>query len=401
MKYLLPSNSLYGNTPVSIELPDNWVVNTYSYTGDNTKALTESEIQKKINSPIGKKPIVEGAKGKQNAVIIIDDISRPLNASSIVRRVISELGKAGIQRENIRIIFATGMHRAMYREDYVRKLDEELVSEFVIYSHNPFYSNILVGYGIHNTPIELNTDCVRAGYKIAIGTIQQHAHTGLGGGGKILVPGIASAETIRRFHLYPKKSWDISSDMRTIGNQAMKLLPLDYKIDALLNGNGEIADLYAGDSELIIYENYSKIKDFFSTEKPEPADVVILNNYFKPTEPAVAYSDSAVFDFVKKDGSVVVSSNTPQGVAPHYLLGRWGATYTGGPMFYDRRDTIPPHIKHYFAFSEYLDKGAGYMFHLNGEQFMWVNRFDQIVEQIGIDERTVTILPYADASYYI
>lgn len=186
--------------------------------------------------------------------------------------------------------------------------------------------------------------------------------------------------------------------MRTLGLQAAKFLPLNMKIDVLLNGKGEAAELYAGDCEAIIQEKFDEVKAFFKVEKPEPVDLLILNNYFKPTEPSVVYSDHNIFNFVKPGGDVVVMSNSPQGAAAHYLLGVWGASCIGGPMYYNRRNNIPSHIRHYFAYSEFLDRGVGESFHLNGEQFIWANRWGEVLDRIGTKKLSVAILPYATVS---
>ena len=294
MIYELPAHNLYGNKPLLLDFPCTWDVNSYSYAGEKRPALTEEEIRKIILSPVDAPSIREGARGCKDAVIIVDDISRPTVADITARIVIEELLAAGIEKSEIRFVFATGAHRSMMREDYVRKLGEDLVNEYPVYSHNPFYNNVLLGYGFNHTPIELNEDCVNADYKVAIGGIFRHPNSGIGGGGKILLPGIASIESIRRLHLYSGGNWNVDSMMLSMNIEASRMLSLDIKIDSLFNGKGEIAELYCGNCETIIDTHLDEIHAFYAAEKPAPADLVILNNYFKPTEPSVALSDRSV-----------------------------------------------------------------------------------------------------------
>ena len=400
MKYSLPAHNLYGNEPVVIDFPDSWDVKAYSYAGEKAPALTVAQMEEKILNPINAVPIAEGAKGCRNAVIIIDDITRPTLCGDISKIIIKQLEIAGVPRKNIEFVCAVGMHRGMMREDFVRKLGEDITREFCIYNHNPFYNNVLVGHGVNNTPIELNTEVVRADYKVAIGTIFPHPNTGIGGSGKILVPGVASLETIRRFHLYPKGNWDYEdNNMRNIGNQALEFLGLNMKIDTLPNGKGEIAEVYAGHGPTIVDQKIGDVKKFYAVEKPEPADLVIANNYFKPTEPSLANaSKGVVFGLVKPGGDYIISYFTPQGVACHYLLGKWGDSGIGGPLYYGK-GRIPEHINRYFAFSYYQDKGHGASYHLDSDAHIWVDKWEDIMSALGPAKRSVTILPYATVFY--
>ena len=396
--YNLPANNLYGNKPVELQFPDNWEVSTYSYAGEKASTLSKEEVAQKIAAPEGTPTIAEGAKGCNDAVLILEDITRPTPLAPIVHEVIGQLTQAGVPRKNIRFIIATGMHRALSREDLVRKLDEELVSEFRIFCHNPFYNNAYIGHSIHNIPIEINTDVVRAEYKIGIGSLFAHPHTGLGGGAKILVPGVASLETIRQFHLYPGDRWNLESHMLTIADQAAELLGLDFKIDAMLNGSGEISELYCGHWTSVRDNHLDEVKQFYLTKRPRPVELVIANNYFKPTEPAFAYSDPGIFDLVKPGGDIVISSHTPQGAAPHYLFGCWGDKGLGGYLN-EGPGVIPAHIRNYFAFSIYPDRGTADGYHLDETKHIWASKWEDILQTLGSEPRSVAILPYVTIAW--
>ena len=397
--YLLPANNLYGNCPVEITIPDSWEMTVCSFAGEHAPSLTFEEIAAKINTPSGVPPIHEQAKGCRDAVIILDDITRATPIGSIARAVIHELEKAGMPRNKIRFLAAVGTHRAMYREDFVRKLDEELVSEFPTYSHNPFFNNVYLGKTSYGIPIELNADAVAADFKIAIGSIAPHGAVGLAGGAKTILPGIASIETIRRSHLLQRGRWNKEAPGRQNALEATRIFKLNMKIDVLLNGKGEIAQIFAGDPGQIIDDNYEEIKAFYKTPKAPPADLVIANNYFKPTETSVAIYGNGMFQNVKDVGTLVVSSHTPQGSAPHYIFGSWGEHGLSGLM-YDNDDPVPKHIRRYFAFSTYPDKGYGRAWHCSGPKMRWVQHWHEILEELGDGPLSVAIYPYATVGYF-
>ncbi|MDR2356642.1 MAG: lactate racemase domain-containing protein [Oscillospiraceae bacterium] len=398
----LPAFSLYGNERVPIEFPGGWDVRIHSYNGEKAPALTRAQLQEALSAPECARPVYEDARGCGDAVIIIDDFSRPTPAGVLVRLIVEQLEEAGVPRGKIRVIAATGMHRAMNREDFVRKLDEDLVSEFRTYSHNPFFNNVQVGISSYGIPIELNAECVRADYKVGIGSIFAHPATGLGGAGKLILPGISSMETIRRFHLMASAvRWDTGLDSRKLTLEAAEMLGLNIKLDALLNGGGEIAKLYAGDCRRNVDNHIEEIKDFYTVQWPDPARLVIANNYFKPTEPGLAFCYPEFWSLVEPGGDVVVAAHTPNGAAAHYLFGRWGDS-GGGGLMYTGENRLPDSVGRYFAFSRFIDGGTALPYHFDSsdERFHWAGDWRQIRADLGDSPRSVLVLPYATVPFF-
>lgn len=60
--------------------------------------------------------------------------------------VLEKLHLAGIPRDHIRFICATGTHGALNRQDFVRKLGEKIVEEYPVFNHNPFGMCRLIYY---------------------------------------------------------------------------------------------------------------------------------------------------------------------------------------------------------------------------------------------------------------
>ncbi len=249
----LPSNSNYGDQPIPIAFPDNWDVHISKIHGYDTPALTKAQIAEKIHAAIGAKPISEGAAGKKSAVIIIDDITRPTPCEPIAKAVIAELRAAGVPKENIWFIIALGTHGVMYRTEFVRKLGEEIVENYEVHNHNLFFNHVFVGNTTNNVPVEINADVMSADYKIAIGTTMAHSYYGFSGGAKCILPGVSSLRTIMRNHSFTTTTeFNMGNPhtlMRSDAEQAARMMGLDFKIDAILNGHAQICNLFAGDFE--------------------------------------------------------------------------------------------------------------------------------------------------------
>lgn len=360
MIYNLPSNSLYGNAPIPIDLPSNWDVHISRFAGYNTPALNAEKIRERVRCAIGAKPISEGAKGKKGAVIIIDDITRPTPTEPIARAVISELLEAGVPKEEIWFVIALGGHGAMYREQIVRKLGEELVEEFEVYNHNVFFNHVFLGNTSNFVPVEINADVMSADYKIGIGTMMAHGYFGFSGSAKCIMPGVSSMRAIMSNHSFTTpfdfNMGNQKTIMRDDAVEAARMMGLDFKIDAILNGRAEICELFAGDFEAEGKEAAEYAKNHYLAEFVPDCDIVIANNFFKPTEPNTAYTPE-VKASMKDGGSFVLAANSPFGPCVHFVYDNWGHSAPGGTKWAGCY-TKEPRMKHAIVFAEYTVKGA-------------------------------------------
>ena len=230
-------------------------------------------MEKAFLNPIGSKPISELAKGKKEVVILFDDLARPTPVFEIVPFVLRELEKAGISDQQIRFIAALGAHGAHTANDFRKKLGEEVLDRFPVYNHHPFDFCTYLGKTSRGTPVSINKEVMACDLKIGIGSIVPHAFSGFGGGGKILLPGVAHIDSIAYNHGPLVKNHPGSVGLGKIeGNvprldieEATRMAGLDVKIDALVNLRGEITGLFVGDPILEHREGTRLAKEIYAT----------------------------------------------------------------------------------------------------------------------------------------
>src|SRR5208337_3675539 len=68
-------------------------------------------IEQALDVPIGCPPLTEMARGKRSAAISVCDITRPAPNREVLPPLLARLEAAGIRREDITILIATGLHR--------------------------------------------------------------------------------------------------------------------------------------------------------------------------------------------------------------------------------------------------------------------------------------------------
>ena len=191
----------YDPRELALPLPDVWHIEVCNMAGYNRPALKPDEIKTALNKPIGTAPIRELAKGKKEVVIIFDDMTRVTRVAEIAPFVLEELTEAGIPDSNIRFVMALGCHGAKDRRDFIKKLGEDVLARFPVYNHNAFGNCTYVGTtATFKTKVYVNEEVAKCDLKIAIGSVVPHPTTGFGGGGKIILPGVASFETIEYHH---------------------------------------------------------------------------------------------------------------------------------------------------------------------------------------------------------
>lgn len=132
MEYRLKHNSWFGGEPVIINVPDEWEVTYCGMEPDSREELTRDELKARIDSPEGSKTISELAKGKRDVAIIFDDMSRGTPCKDIAELIVEELHSAGIAKEQIRFICATGSHSACNRIDF-EKSSGNILSKIMLY----------------------------------------------------------------------------------------------------------------------------------------------------------------------------------------------------------------------------------------------------------------------------
>jgi nickel-dependent lactate racemase len=371
---------------LDIAFPDSWQVEFCHMAGYDRPALDSEHVREAILHPTGTAPISVAAKGKREICIIFDDMSRATRTAPLIPFVLDELAKAGIRDDQIRFVCALGCHGALSRRDFIQKLGEEVVSRFPVFNHNIVGNCTFVGTTSFGTDLFINAEVVACDYKIALGSIVPHGLLGFGGGAKIILPGVASFETVSAMH----RMKAAGSDSKTVdlggmgcveGNrlrqnveEAAAMVGLDFKIDAILNGWGETVSLYAGAPQAAFEAALPEAKSHYLTPRARDCDVVVTNTFAKVNEGEGGVGTG--FASVKSTGGdVVLIANAPDGHVSHYLFGTWGSISNN-----DFRLVIqlPPHVERLIIFNEYIDlTGLGYF--APTDKVVMLDKWDEVL----------------------
>ena len=407
----LPQLAWHGTRALELPLPDSWQVEMCNMAGYNRPALTADQIKAAVTKNlIDTPPIRELARGKKKIVIIFDDMTRVTRVADIVPFVINELEVAGISDDRIRFIAALGCHGSMNRLDFIKKLGEGILSRFPVYNHNPFDNCSFVGTTSNGTKVYLNAEAMKCDFKIAIGSITPHVMSGFSGGGKIILPGIASFESINALHmllkLLPKeRQQQMTTEAGRIENnpiyrdieEATSFSGLDIKIETLFNHWGETVAVYAGSVKEVHATSMADAKTHFLTTRAKDKDIVIANTFAKADEATLGIL-IACPTVKNTGGDIILITNTPQGQATHYLMGPFGKMIESKQKLQVR---TPQSVKHLIIFNEYPDlAGRGYF--EQSDKVMYMSRWDDVLRvlyDLHGDKASVAVYPHAEVQY--
>jgi nickel-dependent lactate racemase len=373
--------------------PKNWEVTVCHMEGYHAPKLTREGFLKAFANPIGCKPIRELAKGKRNVVILFDDMSRPTKAAEIVPFLLEELEMAGVKEDKIQFICALGTHGPLTAYDFAKKLGEDVIGRFNVYNHNIYENCTYIGKTSRGTPLSLNTEFVKADLKIGIGALLPHINVGFGGGGKIIMPGIASIEAIAYNHGPVRdhaKETGIESNSgfgRYQDNaqlfdieEAGRMSGLDIKIDAVVNMKRDTTALFVGEPIAQHHEGIQLAKRHYFSPNPDSPDVVVANCNAKINETVVgtALAESLL---PESGGTIVMITNNPSGEVCHYLRRSFG-NHIGGRLW--KPSSLSPKVKKFVLLMPYKNKVSIDWF-APLESITWAKNWDEVMTILKAD----------------
>ncbi|MGI8789051.1 MAG: nickel-dependent lactate racemase [Pyrinomonadaceae bacterium] len=279
----------YGNSRVSFD----YDAARFTVLGDERQnaALSDVEIGERFDNPFDSKTIEEIVQPNETVLIVVPDATRRTASASTVNLIVRRLIANGTMPHDIRIIFATGIHRRVTDAEKKNLLTPFIFQRVKTLNHNPrdLAAIVRLGETDDKIPIELNRALVEHDRVIIVGGISFHYFAGFTGGRKLICPGLASARTISRTHAL---AFDCQSKTRRVGVGAGILdgnpvheafvkvaakLPPSFAVNTIVNDKGEATDLFCGDwisSHRAACEFYEKNHTIKIAEK---RDLVIVS----------------------------------------------------------------------------------------------------------------------------
>lgn len=317
----------YGRDGLSIEVPGRNLAGVLRMSDRPVVADPAVETRRKLAASSGSVPLAELAKGRRTACIVVSDITRPVPNSVILPPILETLEAAGIPRDGITILNATGLHRPNEGDELVTLLGPEIPARYRVVNHmgRDLASHVYLGETpIYHAPIYVDRRFVEADVHIATGLIEPHFMAGFSGGRKAIFPGICASESIRVLHGPEPMSHARSAECVIEGNpvhaealSVARLARVDFIVNVTLNERRQITGVFAGGLEAAHAEGMAFMAGQCRCAIDVPVDAVITTAAGFPLDltfyQTVKGMTSAA-GILKKDGVVVIASQCSEGI---------------------------------------------------------------------------------------
>jgi len=193
----------YGRNGLPVEFPDSWEVTVVRHPHMPVLPDPAAAVRRALSDPVGCGSLIAEAQGCSSACVAICDITRPVPNGIILPVVLRELLQAGIPREGITVLVATGLHRPNVGDELSELIgDRWVLDEFRVENHfavnDADHTNL--GVTSRGTEVLIDRRFVDADLRVVVGLVEPHFMAGYSGGRKVVTPGLAHQNTIRTLH---------------------------------------------------------------------------------------------------------------------------------------------------------------------------------------------------------
>jgi len=274
----------FGKTGLTTTLPEGYNYRVLEARSAKPVDDPAGAIEAALDNPIGTLPLLELARGKASAAISVCDITRPAPNRQTLPPILVRLEKAGIRRDAITILIATGLHRPATDAEIREIVGESIASNYRILNHNAreLSEHRSLGSTASGTPVYVDERFVSKDLHITLGFIEPHLMLGFSGGRKLVAPGLAAQETIKVLHS-PKfmrdgRAVEGSIEDNPLHQELLEIARMarhDFMLDVALTRDRKIAGVFAGSGVEAHRRGVQFVSKVMLENVEKPVDAVI------------------------------------------------------------------------------------------------------------------------------
>ncbi|MBX7074816.1 MAG: nickel-dependent lactate racemase [Pirellulales bacterium] len=316
----------YGRTGLEVELPDRPLVRKLAYKDAPAVADAQAAVEAALARPTGTQPLAKLAQGRRDACVVISDITRPVPNQIILPPILRTLEAAGIPRDQILILVATGLHRPNEGDELIEMVGADIAANYRIENHNgrELAEHTHLGDSPRGVPIWIDSRYVNADLKITTGLIEPHLMAGYSGGRKLVCPGLAALETVKVWHgpaflEHPNADCGIldGNPVHEENTWIARLTGCDFIVNTVIDAERRLLKVVAGDMEAAFLEGVDFVRDVVRDTVPQAVDVVVTSSAGYPLDTTFYQAVKGMvgaLPIVKQGGTIILVASLSEGV---------------------------------------------------------------------------------------
>jgi nickel-dependent lactate racemase len=316
----------YGRTGLTVELPPDRVIGPLAIRDVPPLPDPERAVAAALESPIGTPALRTIAQGREDACILVCDITRPVPNQLILRPLLGVLKACGVPRERTLILVATGLHRPSTTAEKREMLGDGIAARYPVEDHfgTRLDEHTLVGTTSRGIPGWIDSRYVKASLKIITGLIEPHLMAGYSGGRKLICPGVAALETVKRWHgpellEHPKADCGIlaGNPVHEENTAIARMAGCDFIVNVTLDSLRRVTSVVAGDMERAFAEGVRFMEGVCRAEVASPVDIVVTSSAGYPLDTTFYQAVKGLtgcLPIVKDGGTIIMAASLSEGL---------------------------------------------------------------------------------------
>jgi nickel-dependent lactate racemase len=281
----------YGSETLSFSLPPGLdVTEAFLRPMAPLPNLMES-FHQTLEKSIGRPPLDTVANGMSECMVLVSDHSRRNAYQLWLPELLNRLNAAGLPDGKIRLYVASALRPAMTQAEKLEYFGAEICRRVEIMDHDCDSPTLLkIGRTDYGTVLYIDPRVYNSDMLILTGGIRYHSFSGYTGGRDTILPGVCGRESNNsnfKRGIDPKTD-DLARGVepgRMMGNpisedmhEACNLAKPNYYVDVVLNDEGEVAWIGAGDYGYVPRVGAKFLDDHNRFTVPRLAEVAIVGS---------------------------------------------------------------------------------------------------------------------------
>ena len=323
----------YGRGTLPVDLPPDLQVTVVRKPPMPVLPDPAAAVRAALAAPVGMLPLSSLARGHDSACILICDITRPVPNGLLLRPLVDSLVAAGIEKDRITVLVATGMHRPNLGAELEELIgDPWVLANVRVLNHDARCDADHDDLGLtpHGTPVKLDRRFTRAGVKVVTGLVEPHFMAGFSGGRKVIAPGIAHRDTIATFHSHRFMAHPCADNLVLEGNPLHReqlaiagMLGPVFAVNTVLDEHRRLSFVNAGElvqshlAAVAVTERCARVvlPHRFATVVTSAAGYPLDKTYYQTVKGMVA-----PLGILQPGGTLIIASECSEGLGSRDFL---------------------------------------------------------------------------------
>jgi len=310
-------------------LPPNWSLTTIESKPSTPLPDLGAAVEGALLQPLNAPRLIDLASPTTRVCLVFTDATRVCPDHIIVPAILRELERAHVPDDHITLLCAVGLHRPSTREEKIAKLGEDVVRRYRVIDHDPTQTLPLAARenpAVWQAADENPPRATRRDLIIATGVVEPHQYAGYSGGGKTVVIGCGSEETIGLTHgpqFLDRPGVRLGqidgNPFQQFVRDAARAIGLKFIVNVVLDGDGAAIAVQAGDPIAVHDALVAVARSVYEVPIEHPYDVVIAQvdppkdvNLYQASR-AATYIGLNAAPPIRPSGVIIVAAQCPEG----------------------------------------------------------------------------------------